>query len=662
MKFVKSLLFFATALSFNAAIGQEVKDPILLEFSDDTVRLSEFRAVYEKNNSNFQIAKSTPEEYLDLFVKFKLKVKQALAMQLDTNPAFLQELKGYRSQLAQPYLTDEKTKQRLKKETYDRLQTEVKASHILIRVEENASSADTLAAYNKIKKIRQQAISGADFADLAVKNSEDPSVKSNNGDLGYFTAMYMVYPFEKAAYDTKVGEISPIVRTSYGYHIIKVNDKRKARGEIRVAHILVRFNTNSEVDAAKLADSKEIALKDPEKKINEIYENLESGTSFEELARMYSEDKKTANQGGELPKFGTGKMIQPFEDYSFELKNDGDYSKPFKTQFGYHIVKRLEIYPTKSYEEMEGKIEKNMSRDAKKLYTTDAVVARLKKEYNFSEKKNNLTPFFSLGKVFEDKKWSGEGIKDKDAVMITFANQSVTNQDFIDFLIKRTADYRQVDRKTLITKNYNDFVNETMLAYEDTQLERKYPEFKALVKEYHDGILLFELTERLVWNKAIIDTSGLEAFYQENISKYQWPERVEANIYLANNEKVAKKTYKLVKKRDNKALKAQDILATVNESSQLNLELEQGKYEGGANSFIDQSTWLVGVKKPKAIEGKFGVVEVVNVLPPGPKTIKEIRGQVTSGYQDYLEKEWVSSLQNEYPVKINKELLKRIGE
>lgn len=662
MKFVKSLLFFATALSLNAAIGQEGNDPILLEFSDDTVRLSEFRTVYEKNNSNNQIAKSTPEEYLDLYVKFKLKVKQALDMQLDTNPAFLQELKGYRSQLAQPYLTDEKTKQRLKKETYDRLQSEVKASHILIRVEENASSADTLAAYNKIKKIRQQAISGADFADLAVKNSEDPSVKSNNGDLGYFTAMYMVYPFEKAAYDTKVGEISPIVRTSYGYHIIKVNDKRKARGEIRVAHILVRFNTNAEVEAAKLADSKEIALKDPEKKINEIYEKLESGTSFEELARMYSEDKKTANQGGELPKFGTGKMIQPFEDFSFELEKDGDYSKPFKTQFGYHIVKRLEVYPTKSYEEMEGKIEKNMSRDAKKLYTTDAVVARLKKEYNFSEKKNNLSPFFNLGKPFEDKKWNGEGIKDRDAVMITFANQKVTNQDFIDFLVKRTADYRQVDRKTLINKNYNDFVNETMLAYEDTQLERKYPEFKALVKEYHDGILLFELTEKMVWNKAIVDTAGLEAFYQENISKYQWPERVEANIYLANSEKVAKKTYKLVKKRQNKDLKAQDILATINESSQLNLELEQGKFEGGANSFIDQSTWTVGVKKPKAIEGKFGIVEVVNVLPPGPKTIKEIRGQVTSDYQDFLEKEWVSSLQNEYPVKINREPLKLIEE
>lgn len=662
MKFVKSLLFFATALSINASIGQEGKDPILLEFSDDTVRLSEFRTVYEKNNSNNQIAKSTPVEYLDLYVKFKLKVKQALDMQLDTNPAFLQELKGYRSQLAQPYLTDEKTKQRLKKETYDRLQSEVKASHILIRVEENASSADTLAAYNKIKKIRQQAVSGADFADLAVKNSEDPSVKSNNGDLGYFTAMYMVYPFEKAAYDTKVGEISPIVRTSYGYHIIKVNDKRKARGEIRVAHILVRFNTNAEVEAAKLADSKEIALKDPERKINEIYEKLENGTSFEELARMYSEDKKTANQGGELPKFGTGKMIQPFEDFSFELENDGDYSKPFKTQFGYHIVKRLEVYPTKSYEEMEGKIEKNMSRDAKKLYTTDAVVARLKKEYDFSEKKNNLSPFFNLGKPFEDKKWNGEGIKDRDAVMITFANQKVTNQDFIDFLIKRTADYRQVDRKTLINKNYNDFVNETMLAYEDTQLERKYPEFKALVKEYHDGILLFELTEKMVWNKAIVDTSGLEAFYQENISEYQWPERVEANIYLANSEKVAKKTYKLVKKRQSKDLKAQDILATINESSQLNLELEQGKYEGGANSFIDQSTWTVGVKKPKAIGGKFGVVEVVNVLPPGAKTIKEIRGQVTSDYQDFLEKEWVSSLQNEYPVKINREPLKLIEE
>lgn len=658
MKFVKSSLVIAALLSLNVAIGQEDKDPILLKFSDDTVRLSEFKAVYEKNNSNNQIAKSTPEEYLDLYIKFKLKVKQALEMQLDTNPVFMQELKGYRSQLAQPYLTDEKTKDRLKKETYDRLQSEVRASHILIKVEEAASSADTLAAFKKISKLRKQAIDGSDFSELAIQNSEDPSVKSNKGDLGFFTAMYMVYPFEKAAYETPVGEVSPIVRTSYGYHVIKVTDKRKARGEIKVAHILVRYNTNAEIEASKAMDAKEVALKDPEKKINEIYEKLKSGTSFEELARLYSEDKKTASMGGELPKFGTGKMIQPFEDFAFELKKDGDYSEPFKTQFGYHIIKRLEVYPSKSYEEMEGKIEKNMSRDAKKLYTTDAVVARLKKEYNFNEKKNNLSPFFNLGDEFEDKKWDGAGIKNKGTVMATFSDQTVTHQDFIDFLIKRTADFRKIDRKVLISKQYNDFINETILAYEDTQLQRKFPEFKALVKEYHDGILLFELTEKMVWNKAIIDTSGLEAFYNSNINEYQWPERLEANVYLANNEKVAKQTYKLVKKRQQKELTALDIQSTVNESSQLNLELEQDKFVGGSNKFVDNANWVVGVKKPIAIDGKFGVVEVVNVLPPGAKSLNEIRGQVTSDYQDFLEKEWVSSLQETYPVEIDRAPLK----
>ncbi len=662
MKFIKSLLVAATISSLNVAFGQDNADPILLKFSDDTVRLSEFKAVYEKNNSNTQIAKSTPEEYLDLYVKFKLKVKQALDLQLDTNPAFIQELKGYRSQLAQPYLTDEKTKERLKKETYERLQSEVKASHILIRVEENASPSDTLKAYNTIKALRKQALAGADFSKLAVENSEDPSVKSNDGDLGYFTAMYMVYPFEKAAYETKIGEVSPIVRTSYGYHIIKVTDKRKARGEIKVAHILVRYNTNAEIEAAKNAGSKEVALKDPEKKINEIYAQLEDGAEFEELARLYSEDKKTSKAGGELPRFGTGKMIQPFEDFAFELENDGDYSKPFKTQFGYHIVKRLEVYPTKSYEEMEGKIEKNMSRDAKKMYTTDAVVARLKAAYDFSEKRNNLLPFYKLGKEFEDKKWDGAGIRNADAVMLTFADQKVTRQDFIDFLIKRTADYRKIDRKTLINKNYNDFVNETMLAYEDTQLENKYPEFKALVTEYHDGILLFELTEQKVWNKAIVDTAGLENFYESNIANYQWPERLEANIYLANNEKVAKKTYKMVRKRQKKELTPLDIQTEINSSSQLNLQIESGKFVGGANPFTDKVSWVVGVNKPLALEGKYGVVEVTNVLPPGAKTIKEIRGQVTSDYQDYLEKEWVASLKQQYPVEVNTEVLKQLDK
>ncbi len=648
------ILFIAAIFSSIVAKSQD-QDPNLLKFGDETVKLSEFKKVYEKNNSNNQIAKSTPEEYLDLYVKFRLKVKQAEEMQLDTLPTFIQELQGYRNQLAQPYLTDEKTKDKLKMETYERMKQEVKASHILIKVETNASAADTLAAYNKIKDIRAKALKGDDFAALAKQYSQDPSVRENGGDLGYFTAMFMVYPFETAAYSNKVGEISDIVRTAYGYHILKVTDKRPARGQIQVAHILIRHNKEN-------ADGKDMVVTDSKQKINEIYEKLKAGESFDKLAAEYSDDLKTAKSGGVLPPFGTGKMIQPFEDISFDLKEDGDYSEPFKTQFGYHIVKRIKAFPLPSYEEMESQIEKNMSRDAKKLYTTEAVVSRLKQEYNFKAEKNNLKDFYTLGDEFLDKKWNGEGLKNTNKVMFTFADQKTTQADFVAFLAKKNNDSRKMDRKILMDRVYNDFVNETILAYEDTQLERKYPEFASLIQEYHDGILLFELTERKVWNKAVKDSAGLADFYKKNISKYQYSERADAIVYTAKDEKTAKATMKLVKKRAKKNIAIEDIKKELNESSAFNLEVVEGKFSKGENAAVDQVEWKKGVNSPVKMGDKYVIVEIKEVLSPRARTIEEARGMITSDYQDYLEKEWISTLQSTYPVEVNKAALKKLEE
>ena len=648
------ILFIAALFSSIVAKSQS-QDPILLKFSDDTVKLSEFKKVYEKNNSNNQIAKSSPEEYLDLYVKFRLKVKQAEDMQLDTLPTFIQELKGYRNQLAQPYLTDEKTKEKLKKETYERMKQEVKASHILIKVETNASAADTLAAYNKIKDIRAKALKGEDFSALAKQYSQDPSVRENGGDLGYFTAMFMVYPFETAAYNNKVGEISDIVRTAYGYHILKVTDKRPARGQIQVAHILIRHNKEN-------ADGKDMVVTDSKQKINEIYEKLKAGESFDKLAAEYSDDLKTAKSGGILPAFGTGKMIQPFEDISFSLKEDGDFSEPFKTQFGYHIVKRIKAFPLPPYEDVEGQIEKNMSRDAKKLYTTEAVVSRLKQEYNFKAEKNNLKDFYNIGDQFLEKNWNGEGLKNTNKVMFSYANQKATQKDFVDFLTKKYVDVRKMDRKILMDRAYNDFVNETILAYEDTQLERKYPEFATLIQEYHDGILLFELTERKVWNKAVKDSAGLAEFYKNNIDKYQYKERVDAIVYTAKDEKTAKAAMKLVKKRAKKNIAIDDIKKKLNESSAFNLEVVENKFSKGENAAVDKVEWKKGVNGPVQVGDKYVIVEIKEVLAPRARTIDEARGMITSDYQDYLEKEWIKSLEATYPVEINKEVLKKLEQ
>ena len=323
------------------SITAQKKDAVFIDFGDEQVTKSEFKRVYQKNNSGEIISKSTVDEYLDLYINFKLKVKEAEAKGMDEDPAFISELKGYRKQLAQPYLTAEGILEELKKEAYERLQYDIKASHILVAVAEDAKPEDTLAAYRKALKIRKQLAGGEDFAQAAKVYSDDPSVKTNGGNLGYFTAFYMVYPFETAAYNTPEGELSKVVRSQFGYHILKVVDKREAVGNIKVAHILI-------------SNDKELSkTDDPEGKIKEIYAKIKDGEDFGSLASQFSDDTRSASSGGQLPMFGVGRMVPEFEEVAFSLEEDGDVSEPFETPYGWHIVKRIEQAPIGSFKSVE---------------------------------------------------------------------------------------------------------------------------------------------------------------------------------------------------------------------------------------------------------------------------------------------------------------------
>lgn len=366
-------------LSFSlllAGLTWAQNDPVIMTVNGQKIYKSEFLQSYLKNNDAPSYAKDTLELYAKRYSDFKLKVAEAEAMGLDTTPAFVKELEGYEKQLALPYLVDSAQNEILVKEAYARLQKEIRASHILIRVDEDASPQDTLLAYNRIMDLRQRVINGENFAKVAKsKNgSEDPSVSQNNGDLGYFTAFQMVYPFENAAYNTPKGEVSMPVRTKFGYHILQINDIRDARGTLSAAHILVLAQKEQELQAAK-------------NKIDSIYAQLERGGDWSELARKYSDDQSSRNKGGLLPDFGSRtkqRMVPIFEDEAFALKENGQYSKPFKSQFGYHIVRRVNWKPLPSYEEMERELYNKVNRDMRGQQTQASFVVKLKKEYNFT--------------------------------------------------------------------------------------------------------------------------------------------------------------------------------------------------------------------------------------------------------------------------------------
>ena len=356
------ILLITFVLPTNA---QHKKDKVLLTIDDQPVYTSEFLRVYNKNKDVVsEENKKDITEYLDLFINYKLKLKDAKELKLDTVKSYLNEFNKYKKQLIEPYLKDRAVTDKLVKEAYNRLKKEVKASHILVLVKPNASPSDTLKAYNKVLKAREEILAGADFAKVAKKQSEDPSAKQNGGDLGYFSAFSMVYPFETAAFTTPVGQISMPFRTRFGYHIVKVYDVRDSKGEIKVAHIMIRDKKNDNAYAAN--------------QINDIYNKYKQGEKFELLAKKYSDDKSSAVKGGVIRRFSQGRMIQPFADISFALEKVGDVSKPFKTKFGWHIVKLIAKYPVASFDKMKDELTKKVEKGERSVLIGKSITSKLK--------------------------------------------------------------------------------------------------------------------------------------------------------------------------------------------------------------------------------------------------------------------------------------------
>ncbi len=635
------------------AQGQE---EILMRINGKPITKSEFERIYHKNNTQENASDpSQVREYLTLFVNFRLKVMEAEQRGMDTLASFRQELQGYRDQLAKSYMKDTLTEEEFARQEYERLKWEVRAAHIFVRCPIDAAPQDTLKAWNKLAEASRRLKKGEPFEKVARELSEDPSTASNGGNLGFFTALSMIYPFENAAYNLQPGQISAPLRSSAGYHLIKLYERRPSRGEIHVAHIM----------KAVPRGSSDTAFVRAEKEITAIYDSLMAGKDFAEMASKYSDDKYSALQGGVLPWFAAGRMVPEFQEAAFALKNPGEISKPLKTPFGYHLIKLLEKQTLAPYEEMRGRIKNQISQMGLTSVVQDATNRKLKAEYGFTEYPEALKIFYQVidtSFLKNKEKWVMDHFSGMHSDLFTIGDTHYTQQDFARFILEKGQSRKRYNPYYFVTSLYKDFVDNMLQQYQKNHLEEKYPEFRYLMQEYHDGILLFDLTDKLVWSKAASDTAGLEAFYKKNSKKYMWGERLDVAVYTCKDSATALKALKLAPQREKKKLSAEWLAAKVcpEDTTRSCIKIEELKVEKGDNPLVEKAGWSVGISGLIPDNGKVVFVVKKKIIPISQKTLQEARGLVIADYQDELEKRWIEELRSKYKVEINEDVLSRV--
>ncbi len=649
----------------NAQFFKPLEKQTLLTIGNEKIPVNEFLRVYEKNNTDQERQKPNAiKDYLDLYINFKLKVKEAEDLKMDTIASFKKELHGYREQLAKPYFTDKSVNEKLLKEAYDRMQQDVRASHILLMVDENASPEDTLKAWNKINKIRQEIIDGKPFAEAAQEYSEDPSAKDqkeipgkkaarkgNHGDLGYFTVFNMLYPFETAAYETPVGEVSKPVRTHYGYHLVYVTDKKPAMGVAEVAHIFVRLRP----------DASENDVKRKTEKINKIYQKLQDSLSWDAAVVQYSEDKGSVSKGGKLSKFTCSRIVPEFVETIDSLK-PGQYSKPVRTMYGWHIIKLIGTKKPGTFEEEKAGLEERIKKDSRSQLSKESVIANIKKNNHFKVYPEAKTAVFAaIDTTVLYQKFSADSLPATlNKPLIKLGKVTKTQKDFADYVAKNQKKQANINKDVYLNKLFDKFVEKTCMDFKDANLEQEYPDFASLMKEYHDGILLFNLSDEKVWSKAVKDSAGLAKFYNENKINYQWGPRADATVFEINKKEDVEKALKVIKNGSNDG----DIAKQLLQDSITSVKIIPGKFEKGDNKYVDAVKWEPGFYAAgnSDVEDLHVYVKIKKIIKPQAKQLEEARGLVTADYQNYLEKQWVKDLKQKYPVKVNQKVLTKVIE
>lgn len=634
-------------LLFSVTVSAQKKSETIVTIGGEKISTDEFEANYRKNNTNVLDTKDlkTPAEYLELYIKFKLKVLEARSLGYDTIKSYRDELAGYRNELAKPYLTDVSYNEEMVKTQYYRTVNERKASHLLIRVTPEAAPADTLVAWNKINDIRNQILAGADFNEMAAKLSEDPSAAQNKGLLGYFTAFQMVYPFEDMTYKTPVGQVSPIVRTRFGYHIIKVHDERPAAGEIKVAHIMKMSPRQS--DEPTIARLKLT--------VDSIYQRVMNGEDFAELAKKYSDDKQSSTDGGTMNWFTPNNMVPAFAEAAFALKNNGDVSPVIRTPFGWHIIKRIDRRMPQSLEKMRSDIESKIKANPQiSKHSDEAFDRKLRQEYNL---KFNEAAFLKYYQWLADTaNWRKQS--DTDAIqkllLASFADQKIMSGDFSNHLKKLSYKPQAGQTEAQFREQLQKMISQRLIAYENTQLEQKHPEFARIYHEYRDGILLFNISKDKIWDAASTDTVRLQKYFDQTAKKHYWNERFKGLIIETGNLKTRANIESFLNDRE---ISKQELEEVFNSNTDMKVKITEVACEKGENPVVDYFIWRGS--KPSGLDETTTFVHG-KIIKNEIKSLKDGWGIYATDFQEQLENQWIDALRKKYPVAINQKVLDRI--
>ncbi len=634
-------MFFGLFMLLMSLTGIRAQDShaVLMTVGTDTVTAGEFEYMYTKNLDLVQDPKQKDVDYYkDLFIKYKLQLADAKAKGLDKDWSFKSEYSRYRRELAKKYLTDDKEIERLMHEAYNRMHEDLNVAHIMIRLPEDPSPADTLAAFRKIRKIRRQLLRGKNFNRLAVQYSEDETAKQNKGNLGWITVFQSLYPFETAAYATPKGQISKPVRTKYGYHLIWVKDRRPAVYKVQVEQILI------------------VKGNDPEQakhQIQQIYAQIKQNPDkFEDLARKYSQDKRTAKLGGLMQPFGLREKIPVFEEHAFALKHPGDVSEPFQSPRAWHILKLVRRDPVPPYDKIKTELRKRVMSDDRSKLARKVVVDKVRKMFPVKPVGDYREALPYINDSFFERQWQlPKNWTKLDKVLFIINNdQKVTLKEFLRWLYHHQLNNpKAAQRKTSVLKKlYTDFTDEYLMRYYENHLETLYPEFARTSREYHDGLLLFSYKSKEIWEKALNDTLGLENYYKTHADRYRQPARYRVLTLKTKDKRLARKVYKTLKKGGD----TQAVNRLVGKKAVTDVRI------------VDRKMMPADLLHKKYLMQKSGdgytVKAVLQEIPEHVPPLKEIRGKVLGDYQTLLEQQLLDKLQKKYPVHINQKVWQQI--
>lgn len=637
--FIISALACAAILSASASKNA---DPVLMTINGKDVRQSEFEYLYHKNNLQ-QLAPQSIDEYIEMFIVYKLKVADAEAAGLHQTDAFTKEFNGYCAELSRPYLRDSIVEKRLIEEAYARMATSRKVSHIMLPL---GSTYDEKEANRmKLDSIRTAIVNGsADFGEMAVRYSSDRSARVNNGSMGYINVNSYPYPFEKTAWETPVGEISPVIEDApFGFHIIRVEDERPNPGKVEARHILKLTNGLSEEEgAAKKAQ------------IDSIYNLLASGGDFDAIARAESEDPGSAANGGRLGWFGPGEMVKEFEDAAFGLK-DGGISAPFKTAYGYHIVQTLAHRGIGTLAEESERIKAAISRDMRSVMPETERLTQLKAELGVK--------IDSTGLMQARSRMTGDSpaeqlrsLQADNSLIATVGKRVISIGDVINYIPSNVLEGAN-DAFTVLNSGLENKINETVVEETRKNLAENNSEYRNLTNEYRDGILLFEISNRNVWERSASDTEGLQKFFSANRAKYTWDKpHYKGYVIFATNDSIAGEAQKYLAANQ---VENDSLVSVMRANYGRNIKIEKVVTGKGENAIVDNVAF--NGERPEAPGRWTAWFGYAGRVIDTPEEANDVRGTVASDYQQLLESEWIKALRKKYKVKLNKKALKALG-